>query len=689
MWMDNGEQTIYYCLHGHPLVLVEAQGDENEKALCSVCREVIISASTFSCVHCNFHLHPECAQIPSSITPHPLHPQHYGLFLYPLPEWLYGGRACAMCKETCKFRFYSCYDCVDKFYLCTKCSVSSWNLIGRENKSKYEFKGDGHQLPFIFLQNHKDELKTACCSWCLESLMGPIYVSVGCKIKLHSKCFHNLPTETAHPCHRLHTLFLHFRENNFFCEVCQKNDSDNLLYRCLACKFDIHLECIRSRPIIEANRNHEHQFSLLFRNDPFVCDACGTIGRFVSYVCHTCHLQVHKSCTSLPRKIKAARHDDVLVHKYFLEKGEDGDCQICFERVKKEYGCYGCSKEGCNFVVHVKCVLEDDSLYTIIDQENGDRDDATDSSSSIRVIKVNELGEATEVRHFNHEHDLVLGDKIKGDEDRACDGCMLPISTPFYYCSRCDFFLHKTCAELPKTKHHWFQLHAITLEAGDWEVCRLCYRWCSGLFYSNIRGHMFCLRCAAVPYTIKNEGHQHVLFFDRKCKGKCNGCGHNHRYFGAFRCKECSFSLDFACITLPLEVGHKCDRHLLKLSNEDGEDDPEQFRCDVCEKKRDAYRLYYSCSTCDNSVHSRCALGGYPFLKDGAAFNRNYHFHHHKDFNYVRKVVDGYPYCSRCGKPCQDEVVKCTECDYIIHFDSRAGERCPWGYEGILGHIYT
>ncbi|KAE8699255.1 hypothetical protein F3Y22_tig00110584pilonHSYRG00425 [Hibiscus syriacus] len=180
------------------------------------------------------------------------------------------------------------------------------------------------------------------------------------------------------------------------------------------------------------------------------------------------------------------------------------------------------------FVVHVKCVLEYDSLYTIIDQENGDRDDASDSSSSIRVIKVNELGEAM----------------------------------------------------------------------------------------------------------------------------------------------KCSFSLDFACITLPLEVRHKCDRHILKLSYEDGEDDPEQFRCDVCEKKRDAYRLYYSCSTCDNSVHSRCALGGYPFLKDGTIFSK-FHGQGHFHVNYIGKVVDGYSYCSICGKPCQDEVVKCTKCDYIVHVDCR------------------
>ncbi|XP_038992270.1 uncharacterized protein LOC120115711 [Hibiscus syriacus] len=667
MEMVKGNQTKHCFFHEHPLVLVEAQGDENEKALCSLCGEVM-PASKFSCVHCNYHLHPECAQIPQIIFPHPLHPPHYGLWFSSPPKMSYGESDCAMCKETCKFYFYRCFNC-GEFRLCTKCAVSSWNLIGRKNKSKYEFKDEDHQLPFVFLQNHRYELKRACCSWCQESLIGPIYVSVGCKFKLHQKCFHDLPTEIAHPCHRLHPLFLHFEKNKFFCEVCQKDDDYNLLYHCLACKFDIHLECILSRHIVEANRNHEHQFILLYRNDPFICNACGTIGKFVSYICPTCHLQVHKSCTQLPRKIKAARHGRVLLRKYFLGKGKAGDCQICFEQVKEEYGCYGCSKEACNFMVHVKCVLEDDSLYAIIDQENGDWDDAKDFSPSIRVIKVNERGEATEVRHFNHVHDLVLEDKIKGDDDRACDGCMLPISTPFYYCSKCGFFLHKTCAELPRVKHHWFQLHAITLEARNWSRCFLCDRLCSGLFYSGIGGRKFCLRCAKVPYTIKHEGHQHMLFFDHKFQGECNGCGLNHRYFGGFRCKECSFSLDFACLTSPLAVQHKCDRHLLRLSYDDRNDDPEQFYCDACEKKRDSSRWYYSCSTCDNSLHSKCTLGSYPFLKDEATFDRDYHHHSHIYLEYVCKVVDGYPYCSRCGKPCQNEALKCTQCDYIVHFN--------------------
>ncbi|MBA0811402.1 hypothetical protein Gohar_003302, partial [Gossypium harknessii] len=76
-----------------------------------------------------------------------------------------------------------------------------------------------------------------------------------------------------------------------------------------------------------------------------------------------------------------------------------------------------CGKPGCNYVVHVNCVLEDDDLY-----------------------KVNEAGEATKIEHFSNQHCLVLADKMDEKIDRKCDGCMLSISTFFYCCSECPFF---------------------------------------------------------------------------------------------------------------------------------------------------------------------------------------------------------------------------------------------------------
>ncbi|MBA0811401.1 hypothetical protein Gohar_003302 [Gossypium harknessii] len=71
--------------------------------------------------------------------------------------------------------------------------------------------------------------------------------------------------------------------------------------------------------------------------------------------------------------------------------------QICFNKVKLDRGSYSCGKPGCNYVVHVNCVLEDDDLY-----------------------KVNEAGEATKIEHFSNQHCLVLADKMDEKIDRKC-----------------------------------------------------------------------------------------------------------------------------------------------------------------------------------------------------------------------------------------------------------------------------
>ncbi|XP_022743926.1 uncharacterized protein LOC111294869 [Durio zibethinus] len=360
----------------------------------------------------------------------------------------------------------------------------------------------------------------------------------------------------------------------------------------------------------------------------------------------------------------------------FARELEEHECKICFEEVKTEYGSYHCWREDCNYIVHVKCATEDDRLYYIIDQENQDEEPVVSSISC--VVEVNEHGEAVKIfKHFKHEHNLVFEDKIKEDSDRHCDGCMLSISTPFYYCSVCNFFLHKTCAELPKIKHHWYRRFPFTLEARDFLRCKLCYRYCSGLFYISGRLY-FCLRCATVPDIIRREGHEHLLFFDYQRKRQCSACGVGGGY-GAFRCKECSFSLDFACMTLPQAIQHKCDSHLLKLTYHGENADAEQHYCDVCEEKQNPNHWYYYCSTCDNSVHPKCVLGEYPFLKDGITWRsvvlstqRSGVFHEHSDDVIFVHKVDGYPECAACGKLCQDEALKCPKCNIIVH------HKCRW-----------
>ncbi|KAL1166551.1 hypothetical protein V6Z11_A06G203900 [Gossypium hirsutum] len=322
-------------------------------------------------------------------------------------------------------------------------------------------------------------LKRLNCCWCHEPLIDAIYFCVDCpSFIIHKKCLDELPTKINNPSHHIHPLFLN-RSDDSFCKLCQK-EHFGAFYGCSLCYFNINLECALLRSIVEDKSCHQHPFTLFWKQDSFICDACGTEGNYISYICSTCCITVHKECTSLPHIIKFSRHDHCIFHKYFLETQEltKQDCKICFKEVKLDRGSYSCGKPGCNYVVHVNCVLENKDLYKVIEEEKQCEElyEKSMQSSIIRVIEVNEAGEATSVVHFSHQHCLVLADKIEEEIDRKCDGCMLPISNIFYYCSECPFFLHKTCAELPRIKQHWFHQSNATFNFNSFKYCGFCGR---------------------------------------------------------------------------------------------------------------------------------------------------------------------------------------------------------------------
>jgi hypothetical protein len=101
---------------------------------------------------------------------------------------------------------------------------------------------------------------------------------------------------------------------------------------------------------------------------------------------------------------------------------------------------------------------------TMMKNEDTELDQSVDSEA-YKVKKTN-VGEdgieiAIEIEHFSHEHDLKLTYEVQNNE--KCNGCLRDIVPPFYSCAKCSFFLHKSCAELPRKKRHPLHLHPLTL----------------------------------------------------------------------------------------------------------------------------------------------------------------------------------------------------------------------------------
>ncbi|KAE8686302.1 hypothetical protein F3Y22_tig00111069pilonHSYRG00028 [Hibiscus syriacus] len=521
-----------------------------------------------------------------------------------------------------------------------------------ETEKKREIKHRFHEHPLVFVKEQSNEGEKAYCSACGDVISDPYFSCPPCNYHLHNNCALAPGSISGHPLHPKHSgFFLRERPRPgnkvYGCALC-KEKRNMFFYECQLCYFSLDIKCADlSSSFSKVNQESKHDFHphpLTFIQSP--------IGS-IFYVLGRCPLL----------KIKAT----ISTHlPYFGGKTRSFAMHV----------------SGCSYIVHVNCALEDDRFYEVVKRESQCEELYGSSAKSLqssinRVVEESEDGEATKIEHFGHDvHCLVLVDKMEEEEtDRRCAGCMLPASTLFYYCSEseCHFCLHKYCAELPRVKPHWFHRSIAILNSKSFKFCDLCRRYCSGFFYK-IRGFDVCLRCAKIPDIIEEfQGHQHFLFYDSKCRERCNGCGNNHSPYGAFKCGKCSFVLDFKCLTLPHSVLHKFDQHKLNLSYHDDNDYSKHLRCDICEEKRDPSLWYYHCSICDTSAHPNCILGEFPFLKDGITLPSFLNPRHHHDLQFLRKAED-YPNCSSCGQRCRREILKCTKstCNYIIHL------KCVW-----------
>ncbi|TYI91797.1 hypothetical protein E1A91_D02G019500v1 [Gossypium mustelinum] len=652
--------------HQHPLLLILNQDQliHNQSGVtdCSRCGEEV-SAPCFCCVeHCGFYLHKVCAEAPLELN-HPFHP-HHPLVLRQNSPYSNGMYACDFCDKADNKFVYHC-SCGLDFHI--KCALFTFNVA--ENNLK-ELDHVALQHPLISTENGDELGDVSKCFGCWEPLAKYTHFSPDCRFNLHEKCA-ELPFKLNHKCHHKHPLTLQFNSERLSCKICQVTRRRGFVYGCSPCKFVVHIECVsESLDLVVEDKRHEHPFTLLLRGSSFICDACGIEGSYASYICCTCNIMVHKKCTSLPRIIKSKWHDHRLFHKYFLriEDFRVLDCIICHDEVNTEHGSYYCSK--CDVIFHVKCAMKDKDSYEIV--ENEDEESPNESVSSItKVLEWNDAGEATVIEHSTHIHHLTLGDRVGEYVNKCCDGCMLPISASFYYCTQCDFFLHKVCVELPKVKHVWHHLcrPPLVLTSNELFQCVACDYDSNAFAYKCEEcENCTCLRCiiALTPGARTCLGHKHPLFLYPEYIGRCFACGEDD-INGLFRCKDCDFSLDHKCFSLPITSQHKNDQHLLSLVYGDDNSYSESYFCDVCEESRDPNLWFYHCATCDTSAHVDCVLGGNPFIKLGSILEPPEEVHEHL-LTIVKKIYD-YPNCSECGKPCLDLAFECTVCNFVIHTD--------------------
>ncbi|GLU00069.1 hypothetical protein SLE2022_174630 [Rubroshorea leprosula] len=622
----------YSNVDEHPLFFIQKDLISSNKVElpnssdCFVCSESLSGSSFYYCPECQFFLHKSCVfeELPLKLN-HSLHDKHA------ITVTKNGNNeiACNFCLNVTNGFMYNCRSC--KFYLDTQCAL----LITKDlPKREHHFSHVEHPLVFVKMLSDKVEIHSSC-SVCSKPLLGTsFYNCPDCQFFFHKECEAELSTKIKHFAHPQHPLIPRF--SLCTCHFCQgESDGKDVGYQCPSCDFYIHRRCTSPRLFPESkihDHDHDHQLIPFIRKNLFICDACGGSGDSARYLCVRCNLMVHLDCILLPKTIKFNLHNHLLGHNYWLPKkeGEKWTCQFCFKKVVAEYGSYKCLHSDCNYVLHGSCVKKNKGrLYIEVEAEYEESDEASFSSNCAMVL-------GDKIKHFSHGHELVLDNEeiITNGDKKCCNGCASPILIDAYSCpqAKCNFSLHKSCAQIGEHKPHWAYQDPLPVSTDCLFRCQFCMYDCSGFYcFEGIGG--ICLSCSKIPFITTHGGHaQHSLFCDRDHKGQCSGCGEEMGNYGGYKCtlaeeeENCKFfALDYRCMTRPLTAEHRFHHHRLKLTYEDpykdDDGDPFQHMCEICEDRRDPKLWFYRCDECDFDAHPDCVLGEYPFIKRGSIYD--------------------------------------------------------------------
>ena len=498
--------------------------------------------------------------------------------------------------------------------------------------------------PLVF---NEDRIYGYNCWGCREPILGPSYSCIKCKSYYRHKSCAELPLGLLHhPLHPLHPLLLFDEANSEVnkefsnCQVCKEKRWE-YCYGCFRCNFKLHIKCGSLAPTTEAPAEvHHHPLTPYWKWMTFTCDLCGKEDKGMPYVCNPCGFGIHRRCANFPGRLKVVRHNHPLnlIHSLELHQSNSQLCQLCFLKLDTNYGLYYCSR--CHFAAHLDCAIdrrnmEDINLLEFKEEESAESKamlenvdsklDQSVDSEICNVIKTT-VGEdgteiATEIKHFSHDHHLKLTDEVPNN--KICDGCVLAILTPsFYSCVKfnCSFFLHISCAKLPKIKQHPLHQHPLTLtfkkysysESVFW--CNACYENCNGFSYRCQRCDFdLNVQCSLTSNTLTHDCHEHRLYLSiTNYEQKCSICGIEK--YQVFRCTTCEFVLDFKCATQPQTAWSKQHEHPFTLCYSP-EDDSGEYYCDICEEERDSKQWFYYCAECSFPAHSKCIIGNYPNIK--------------------------------------------------------------------------
>ncbi|KAL5537467.1 hypothetical protein UlMin_044700 [Ulmus minor] len=232
------------------------------------------------------------------------------------------------------------------------------------------------------------------------------------------------------------------------------------------------------------------------------------------------------------------------------------------------------------------------------------------------------------IEHFSHQHPMPVVE-IDPQHHIQCFACQSLCSGPAYACRACEYFLHKSCAHLPREiqQHPAHSFHPLFLRVQHfWSfTCNICQKQKKNTFIYDCKqcpnAFQMCVKCyyATIRPSIKYRYHEHLLcfiegYYDHitHCKASDNYCHQpnasddlHHLTNSVFLCLNCDFKIHFICGPLPSTIKHECHIHPLILVDSI-EANFEEYYCDVCEFQRNPRTRVYYCKDCQYIAHPHC-----------------------------------------------------------------------------------
>ncbi|KAK8285130.1 hypothetical protein V6Z12_D08G204400 [Gossypium hirsutum] len=340
--------SFEHFLHKHTLSFIQ---EGYQIFICAGCKKPI-SGPFYSCPHCIFYLHYECARLQRQI-------QH---FFHPCPLFLIlDSDTCNACFMEVSGFSYCCFTCY--FTMHVECALKP-TISSESDEGLIQHFTHWHPLSLIDLNIFHDK---PCCAICEKPCStNSTYGCSSCNFFLHNSCKATIPRSINHSFHPCALNLLTYP--NYTCNGCNR-DCSGLTYSCGKCRFKLDIRCgllptveTRGADMIQ-NIMHPHPLARLGNknvdNTRFGvghrCRACGENDLDHGFSCSiSCDFFIHTSCAELPKDIHHPFHlQHPLSLTYLPLQLHGADCSSCNKPLDGFLLAYRC--DGCNFNLHKDC----------------------------------------------------------------------------------------------------------------------------------------------------------------------------------------------------------------------------------------------------------------------------------------------------------------------------------------------